>query len=88
MTCWASDHGDAIFAAGQLTSLDAATSNRKRAGPEVLDEATAYLWQCYQATAPEFTPEQCHDDGIPLLSLATDIWTQVSFRFPPTLEFA
>jgi hypothetical protein len=51
--------------------------------PELLDEATPFLWEYYRYTAAEFTPEQRVRYGIPEIPDSADIWEHVEFRNIP-----
>lgn len=52
-------------------------------GPQLLDEATPFLWEYYRSTAAEFTPEEQGRYGIPQIPDTADIWEHVQFRHPP-----
>ena len=82
----AADPLDAVFSEEQELAWVEAARNFLGSGPELLAEATPYLWEYYRATVAEYTPEQCKEYGIPLLKPSTDIWTQVSITTPPCIE--
>jgi hypothetical protein len=52
-------------------------------GPQLLDEATPFLWAYYRHTAAEFTPEERATYGLPEIPDSADIWEHVQFRHPP-----
>lgn len=52
-------------------------------GPELLDEATPFLWEYYGHTAAEFTPAERAQYGIPEIPDSADIWEHVQFQHPP-----
>ncbi len=77
-------HG-AVLTEQELARV-AAAHNFRRSEPHLLAQATPYLWEYYRATVAEYTPEQCKEYGLPLLTPSTDIWTHVSIRTPPSIE--
>ncbi len=66
--------------------LAEACDNFLKRGPELLDEATPYLWDYYRSVADDFSATQRRDLGIPELSPSTDIWDEVTFDFLPAIE--
>ena len=52
-------------------------------GPQLLDEATPFMWEYYRRTAAEFTSEERGRYGIPEIPDSADIWEHVQFRHPP-----
>ncbi len=50
------------------------------AGPEILDDATPYLWAYYRSTFEDFPVEDREAWGIPTLSDGADIWEQVDLQ--------
>jgi hypothetical protein len=77
---------DAVFTEEQERSRVQAANNFRRSEPDLLAQATPYLWEYYRATMAEYSPEQRKEYGIPLVTPSTDIWTQVSITTPPTVE--
>jgi hypothetical protein len=52
-------------------------------GPQLLEEATPFLWEYYRHTVAAFTPEDRAQYGIPDIPESADIWEHVGFRHPP-----
>lgn len=63
-----------------------ACDNFTSRGPELLDEATRYLWADYRSVADEFSADERRAYGIPELAPTADIWTKVSIEHPPELR--
>lgn len=80
------DPDDAVFTAEQDEDRARAAHAFTASGPELLDAATPYLWEYYRAVAAEFGPTQLREYGIPTFGPDTDIWGQVSFSTPPSIE--
>jgi hypothetical protein len=71
---------------GERAVVDAAVRTFKEQGAEILAEVTPYLWQYYRSFAGAFSSEDRATYGIPELDASTDdIWSEVAFRFPPTV---
>ncbi len=80
------DRFDAALAEEQKLLRAQVARNFQAAGPDLLAQATPFLWEYYRATVAEYTPEQCRAYGIPLFAPSTDIWSQVSITTPPHIE--
>ena len=52
-------------------------------GPELLHEATEFLWQYYGTVAGAFSKSERRDYGIPEIDRSADIWDEVRFQHPP-----
>jgi hypothetical protein len=63
-----------------------ALKNFTASGPELVDQATPFLWQYFHFVADEFTPAQRAEYSIPEIFQTDDIWLHVQFRHPPALE--
>lgn len=66
--------------------FDEAVRNFRAAGPELLNEATPYLWAYYRSTAEEFDLQQRAEYGIPELGDGAEIWDEVTVTSPPTIR--
>lgn len=55
-------------------------------GPELLDEATPYLWQYYRSVVNSFDEAEMNDYGIPILSNDVEIWDEVAITESPTIR--
>lgn len=53
------------------------------AGPELLHQATSFLWEYYEDFAGEFSADERRNYGIPELDREGDIWAEVRFEHPP-----
>ena len=73
---------DRLVAAGRDDDLGPALEQARRAflraGPELLNAATPYLWQYYAATSAE--------GGGPLIGGSEDIWDHVGVAHPPEVR--
>ncbi len=70
----------------QRTVLELAAGTFKRRGPEVLEEATPYLWEYYRWMLSLPGPEDREEWGIPDIGESEDIWEHVEIEFPPSLS--
>ena len=66
--------------------LEEAIRNFRNAGPELLDDATPYLWAYYRSVASAFEADERKEYGIPELTESGDIWDEVEIRSPPELR--
>ncbi len=66
--------------------LDGSVANFVRGGPQLLDEATSYLWAYYLSFAGSFSAEERAACGIPELPDSIDIWDEVDFEHPPEID--
>lgn len=57
----------------------------KARGPDILDEVTPELWAYYRSAAKSFGETAQRRFVPPSLPETADIWSQVSFRFPPQI---
>lgn len=69
--------------ADQRELIDEAIDNFRRKGPELLDDATPFLWEYYRSVAGQFTAAERQEWEIPELDESTDIWTHVGLTDPP-----
>jgi hypothetical protein len=65
--------------------IDEAIHNFRAAGPELLDEATPYLWEYYRSVASQFDEDEWDEHGIPELDADADIWAEVHLIEPPCI---
>ena len=69
----------------QRESHERAVAQFIAAGPELLDEATPYLWAYYRREWAAFTDEEREDSGIPEILESDDIWDHTEFFEGPML---
>ena len=70
----------------EQVTIDEAISNFRAAGPDLLDQATQFLWHYYRSVSSEFEQQQRQEYGIPELIDNADIWREVRLSNPPTIQ--
>lgn len=66
-----------------LAVFEQALANFVDGGDALLDQATAYLWQYYQATVAALGDAALGDHQVPRLARDADIWEHVTLPRPP-----
>ncbi len=64
---------------------DEAIRNFLSRGPELLDEATPFLWDYYRSFVSAFNEAERATYGIPEIPTTSDIWDHVEFRHAPSM---